>query len=1253
MSKLTDIKYRIDQLDGGAFQNLCDAYLVCKGYGTGYSLGMKTGTDKTAKGNPDTYFLQVDGKYVLVMYTTQKDCFFEKAFDDLKKCFDSAKTGLLVENIAEIVYCHTCGRISAGDDKKLRDFCINQNSKLTLIGLDELGYDLYLKYPRLAKDFLGICIDTGQITSMSDFLQIHDANQMSAPLNTKFLFREDQLKTAKEKLSQCDVLVISGPPGVGKTRLALQICEDASRETRMEILCIKSNGLELYEDLISAVDGQKDYLIFIDDANELTGLHFVLKLLPRAKGLQERSMKVIMTVRDYARQKVVSSILEVTKPEILKVGLLKDDEIQKLIERIYGITNPLYLERISNIAEGNARLAMLAGKIAADTEQLNSIQDATELYAHYYGKQIESLLDTEAGIKSASIIAFFQSLRLDALEKLCPIFETVDLSEDQFVDDIRQLHALELVDLRYDKAARISDQSFSNYLIKYTFVDKQIIPLSQMIRTGFFINKERTITACNILLNVFSDSNVQNYVEEQVNIVWDDLRSDTENFFPFFKSFFIVRPTESLIFIKDRIDQEPQRSFDLKSMPFQKTQSGKSVDDDILSILCGFKSSSLLSTAIDLMLLYYQKRPDLFEQFFSALAFRLGADKDSLVTDYYTQNTVVERICFAVDTVPTEENRILFVRLAEEYLQLSFSRTETGRQNTITFYTIPLMPHEIVLQYRKKILDTLYKIYISGNCHKEIESLLMDYGKLRGDSEDYEIIRAELPFILDFFSHLSSNSLYHCVIAEHINSVAQSSQYDIGNALDVFLHSKKYLIFHALTSDLTELVEMGYLEYEQHHQAQIRQMVSNYGFDDIRYLIQVCSECLCTVDQNGRLLTTSIGYVFEAVSNNQDLFVAGIMEYINANTPYDIHVNGILRTLFSMMSPEKVKGLIESHDFTQKNVWLWAFYTEFPSEQITMAWVDHFFAYLEIVPQQLRSSPYRPLDLIENKFKYVDEDIVLKASKVIASRYSESPWVFSLYFYFQMNPQKHAEAQNTFKRYQTNLPLLEDIYLKSIATSNHDDYHGYLLAEIIFNDQDFLSRYLDQAIKEISISYGSRDHWLHRLMFIWTDDRFAGYMDLIAEYCLKVTQVTSRACRSVISQLLLHEEGRELMREEQNRWIERVVEKHFSDDSYMRILFSAIADHSADRRRCALAKFLEQNKDYSKFEMLPLEAASWGGWGSMIPHMHKRIIYLESILPLFSGVDYLKHRQRVERDIENWKSRIKSEEIRELLESMG
>ena len=209
MSKLTDIKYRIDQLDGGTFQNLCDEYLTHRGYGVGYSLGMKTGTNKTAKGNPDTYFLTKDGKYIFVMYTTQKDNFLKKALEDLEKCFDPSKTGLLPENVAEVVYCHTCGRLLPGDSQALHKFCEERNTVLTLIGLDELGSDLYLKYPRLAKDFLDVSVDTGQITSIAEFIRAHDANEMSAPLNTEFMVREEELKSAKEKLNLSDVLVFS------------------------------------------------------------------------------------------------------------------------------------------------------------------------------------------------------------------------------------------------------------------------------------------------------------------------------------------------------------------------------------------------------------------------------------------------------------------------------------------------------------------------------------------------------------------------------------------------------------------------------------------------------------------------------------------------------------------------------------------------------------------------------------------------------------------------------------------------------------------------------------------------------------------------------------------------------------------------------------------------------------------------------------------------------------------------------------
>ena len=317
MSKLTDIKNRIDQMVGVAFQNLCDAYLSYKGYKNIYSLGMRTGTDKTAKGNPDTYFLTAENKYVFVMYTTHKSDFLKKAIEDIDICFESQKTGVSAEDIVEIIYCHTYGRLGPGDDQYLRQYCEKHGAVLTLIGLDQLGNDIFRECPILARDFLGISIDSGQILPMDMFVAKHDANRMSATLGTEFLFREKELENAKTALHDNDVLLIAGPAGVGKTRFALELCRQLAEENSYTVFVIKNNNLQLYEDLVSAVEEGKDYLVLVDDANELSGLHHVLEYLPKAAIGSRHISKLILTVRDYARKQVMQSVLEVIHPETI------------------------------------------------------------------------------------------------------------------------------------------------------------------------------------------------------------------------------------------------------------------------------------------------------------------------------------------------------------------------------------------------------------------------------------------------------------------------------------------------------------------------------------------------------------------------------------------------------------------------------------------------------------------------------------------------------------------------------------------------------------------------------------------------------------------------------------------------------------------------------------------------------------------------------------------------------------------------
>ena len=50
----------------------------------------------------------------------------------------------------------------------------------------------------------------------------------------------------------------------------------------------------------------------------------------------------------------------------------------------------------------------------------------------------------------------------------------------------------------------------------------------------------------------------------------------------------------------------------------------------------------------------------------------------------------------------------------------------------------------------------------------------------------------------------------------------------------------------------------------------------------------------------------------------------------------------------------------------------------------------------------MKSSMYRPLDRME-KFEAVDDDVIIKASEIIAEHYDESPFVFSLYFSLMTN----------------------------------------------------------------------------------------------------------------------------------------------------------------------------------------------------------------------------------------------------------
>lgn len=706
MSKLESIKQEILQLDAGSFQNLCDIYLSKSGYPNIVSLGGEAGTRKTTLGTPDTYFTAPNGKYIFVEYTTQRTHLFAKIKDDLEKCLDTAKTGISPDKISEIIYCHTSSNIRPSQDNEVKMKCEAAGVKLTIIGIDKLAADIYLFHHELSRDFLGLSINTGQIQSYDEFISDYNSNRIAAPIDTKFLFREKEFQEIADAYLNVDVVILSGSAGTGKTRLALHYVKNHTDVKNEKIYCIHSNALPIYEDLKIFLARPGNYFLFIDDANQLSGLKHVIRYTTmKQKGY---NVKVLITVRDYARQKVIKDVREITSYERVDINIFSDDEIKKLLETSLGILNQDYQERIVRIAEGNARIAILAGKTACSLNPLISINDVSQLYEIYYSSTLEDnqLLDNKNLCITAGIIAFLEAIHLDHIEILLSILQEKGLTRDSFIENIYLLHAQEIVDIYNDKAVRFSDQCLSNYLLKYVFFDKKLLSLSKMIKTCFSGYRERTISSINTLLYIFRNKELLDFVRREIDLLWDELSKEkSPSFFDFVKVFFRAKPTETFLILNDKIESEESVIREWSDIDTEAGKNYQHVENDIIKILGGFADTDDLPIACDLFFQYYLKRPDLFMEFYHAVNMYFGIQKYSIQNGFYTQIIFLEKVRDHSDDWKQELIVKLFLQIAKDFLKVTFSPAEEGRNNSFTVYEIPLTMSKGVETYRKLIWE--------------------------------------------------------------------------------------------------------------------------------------------------------------------------------------------------------------------------------------------------------------------------------------------------------------------------------------------------------------------------------------------------------------------------------------------------------------------------------------------------------------------------------------------------------------------
>lgn len=1239
MSKLTDIKDKIKRLEGGAFQEFCDAYLSRKGYKEIFELGMQSGTMKTTTGNPDTYFKNKSGKYIFVAYTTQQSNINSKIEEDILKCLDKSKTNIDVSDIVEIICCHTSSTLDAGKDKELHQVCENNGILLSLYGIDRIANDVYQYFPILAKDFLGVNIDTHQISDIREFISRYDSNEMAAPLETIFQFREIELKNIIEALDSTKVVVVFGKAGVGKTRIVIEACRKFLEQDSYRLLCIRSNDLPIFEDLTSYISIPGKYLVFIDDANELNGLKHVLQYLNMTQ--QGYEVKIIVTVRDYAKKYVINEIKDYFIPTKIKIEKFSDDDIKKILKENLEISNGLYLDQIVNIAEGNPRIAFLAGKLAKENQNLQSIQDASQLYEVYYGKYInKSIIATDSKIcLSAGIIALLHTINLEYLNMLQPVFRLVEMSESEFIESLKLLHDMEFIEIHYDKVARISDQCLSNYMLYYTFFEEKIVPFSEILNVGFRHFRSGVIRAINILLNIFSSEKSRKYLEKEVSLLWDKYEKENEElYFEFVKVFHGFRPTESLIYIQNKIENTNEEIVDLSTIKVDKNSNG--ITDELLLLLASFRHSRYILEALELIVMYCQKRQDIIIQAADTLTTYFGVDRFSHRNDYYILQNVAK-----VLSNHCKDNKLmqyLFINVSLELLSLHFSPTEAGRGNSFVFYKIPVQLTDGSKEYRSYLWNNLIELSRNTEYKDKILKFIDQYSQGWIQEIDSKVLEFDVSYIEQLMRNI--NEISEIRLAKICNQLIKKYKHyliEVDNKFDGIFDSQEWAIYSFFSEDYYR-DNVSYEEAEVKKKDVITRYAQDYEERKLDKFVRICNKIVGELDEAWRF-DERLSLFCQALENNQSKYLSFVNSYFNNGRNLNIYPRPIIIKLFEYLSVDQTFNLITNKDFAQKNAWLFAFFEVLPEEEIDDKRVEQLLEFLKNDDDKnIKSSPYRNLRFLD-KYKMLRPKIYIDAVSIIYEKFEYSSFAAYIYLGLFFNAYKPIEIINIFK---DNLSLIQDSYFKMIKYDKHVDYSGSYIKEFIENDESWLSLYIQYIIDDID---NIRHAELDRIGACWLSDNYLQIFDKLFYTLEQADDLYKRKLNTLFGNILLQKENERNKANNQICWLKHIISDNCKDEKIV-VIFGFISELSPDVRKECIVQFIQLNRDYEFFKRLELEPNHWGGMGSMVPYMEERVNFYESLLPDFTGLEFLKHKRLLLENIEMWKRRIEEEQVREILE---